>query len=200
MIRCQRCRTPIVQPLTGRRRRTCSDPCRAALARRRRRSRPAWSTSATAEWYTPPDVFEALAAQHGPFELDPATDPRSPIWALVPAHYTAHDDGLRRPWHGRVWLNPPYGRMIGLWVARAAAAVASGEAELVCALVPARTDTRWFRAALDAGAEVDFLPGRVRFVRPDGTPGQAPFASCVLVFRDGAGVTKRGATDVQVSP
>lgn len=36
---CAICRRPIAQPTTGRRRITCSDPCRAQLARDRRHLR-----------------------------------------------------------------------------------------------------------------------------------------------------------------
>ncbi|HUZ23794.1 MAG TPA: hypothetical protein VMV07_08510 [Streptosporangiaceae bacterium] len=45
--------------------------------------------------------------------------------------YTAADDGLAQPWKGRVWLNPPYGHVIGQWMARARGEVAAGHAERV---------------------------------------------------------------------
>ena len=61
---------------------------------------------ATSDWYTPPEIFEALGLV---FDLDPC----SPGLGLcfVPARriYTEADDGLRQPWFGTVWLNPPFG-------------------------------------------------------------------------------------------
>ncbi len=57
--------------------------------------------------------------------------------------FTREDDGLAQAWTGRVWMNPPYGRMIGEWM-RKAWESSQTTAELVVCLVPARTDTRWW--------------------------------------------------------
>ena len=45
-------------------------------------------------------------------------------------------------WTGTGWLNPPYGKTIGLWFSKAREAALAGAT--VVALIPARTDTkRW---------------------------------------------------------
>lgn len=187
------CRTPIVQPDTGRPRRYCSDACRARAYRARER-RPAYARSDSDEWYTPVEVFGELAERYGPFDLDPATCPASPLWPLIPAHYTQADDGLARPWHGRVWVNPPYSNNAG-WVRRAIRAFTMGEVEVVVLLVPARTDTGWWAEALSAGAVACFRTGRVHFHMPSGRKGSPPFASAALVFRDAGAVTKPWPAD-----
>jgi site-specific DNA-methyltransferase (adenine-specific) len=64
-------------------------------------------------------------------------------------------------------------------MAKAAGEAASGRAELVCCLVPARVDTRWWREAATAAPLVRFFPCRLRF--GDGTDS-APFPSAVIVF------------------
>jgi len=176
----------------GRRRKTCSNACRQAVYRGRKATSLHFS-SKSVQWFTPVDVFGELAAECGGFDLDPAADPRAPIWPLVPNHYTVADDGLSKPWNGRVFLNPPYGRIIRAWMRKAADEVVAGHAALVVCLVPARPDTLWWHEALEVGAAPQFRKGRIRFVRPDGTCRDAAgFPSAVLRFRNGF-VTRRAA-------
>ena len=111
-------------------------------------------------------MVDLLVGEFGPFDLDPAADPGN---AKAAAYFT-DDDGLAQPWRGRVWLNPPYGRTIGDWLRKAAREVDQGDAELVCCLVPARVDIRWYGQAAAAASLVRLLPGRIRF----GWPGYEP--------------------------
>lgn len=159
------------------------------LYRQRKTVRAVWS-SRSHQWYTPPDrLREWEDFLGGPFELDPCADPRSPIWDLIPRHFTVEDDGLAQPWNGRVFCNPPYGRAIGDWTRKAA--LETGPSTSVVLLVPARTDTAWWHAAIAAGAHPYYLPGRIRFCRPDGSTGAgAAFPSALLVFRNADAVTK----------
>lgn len=85
------------------------------------------------EWLTPPNVIEALGA----FDLDPCAPVTRP-WKTAAQHYTALDDGLSKPWVGRVWCNPPYGLEAAKWLARCA------EHGNAMALIFARTETRMF--------------------------------------------------------
>ncbi len=134
------------------------------------------TSSKSDEWPTPAWLVDALADEFGPFDLDPAATAGN---AKAPAWYIAADDGLSLPWSGRVWLNPPYGKVIGQWMAKAASETVSGRAELVVTLVPAKVDTRWWRDAIAAASLVRIWPGRISF-GDAGCP--APFASAVLVF------------------
>lgn len=77
-----------------------------------------------------------------------------------------------------MWLNPPYGRAIGLWMAKAVAAAEAG-ATVVC-LVPSRTDTRWWHDYVLPHGQVEFIRGRLKF---GGCKNSAPFPSAVVVFR-----------------
>jgi phage N-6-adenine-methyltransferase len=115
------------------------------------------------EWYTPPEIFDALGVRFG---LDPCAPPGGLPWAPVERYYSARDDGLAQEWHGRVWLNPPYGRGIERWMRRLAAH-ANG-----IALVHSRTGTAWWREALASATAVCFIAGRVRFI--DGRTGNRP--------------------------
>jgi hypothetical protein len=126
------------------------------------------------EWYTPPEVFDALGLA---FDLDPAAPPGGVPWVPATRHLTQQDDGLSRPWRGRVWLNPPYGRQTDRWLSRLAD---HGDG---LALVFARTDTAWFQRVAARAAALCFIGGRLRFHRPDGTPGNtAPSPSLLVAF------------------
>jgi site-specific DNA-methyltransferase (adenine-specific) len=127
------------------------------------------------EWATPQPFFDRQHAEFN-FTLDACATAEN---AKCPAYYTPEQDGLAQPWTGRVWCNPPYGRAIGDWLAKARQSVEAGAAELVVCLVPARTDTAWWHEHTPA-AEVRLLRGRLRF----GTARDwAPFSSALLVFR-----------------
>jgi hypothetical protein len=32
------------------------------------------------------------------------------------AYFTKEDDGLTKEWNGNVWLNPPYGSLVGKFI------------------------------------------------------------------------------------
>lgn len=131
-------------------------------------------SSASVEWATPQDTFDELNRKWGPFELDVCATPEN---AKCPRFYTKEQDGLLLPWVGKVWMNPPYGRGIGLWVRRAYEASMQGSAQVVC-LLPARTDTNWWHDYCTKGL-VTFIRGRLKF---GGHKNPAPFPSAVVVF------------------
>jgi len=117
----------------------------------------------SSEWYTPPHVFDALGLR---FDLDPATAPGGVPWVPAERHYSAAEDGLSRPWRGRVWLKPPYGPQTAAWLRRAAE---HGDG---VALVFARTDTAWFHEIVPTASSVCFIEGRITFIGPDRRPAQ----------------------------
>ncbi len=151
-----------------------------------------WDGAATSSayhgWTTPPALLEALyPVVGGAFDLDPCSPvrrgPGAPVRAKV--SYTAEDDALSRPWRGRsVFVNPPYGRELRAWMAKARTEAETGRAGLVVALVPARTDTRWWHDHVAGKADVWLLRGRLAF--GDGSV-PAPFPSAVVVWSAQAG-------------
>lgn len=129
-------------------------------------------SSATDEWATPQDLFDQLDSEFH-FDLDVCALDSS---AKCSAYFTPEQDGLAQPWSGTCWMNPPYGDVIGGWVAKAHEAANNG-ATVVC-LVPARTDTGWWWDHC-IHAEVRFLRGRLKF---GGATSGAPFPSAVVIF------------------
>lgn len=111
------------------------------------------------EWLTPPHILDAL----GEFDLDPCAPVVQP-WPMAKRHLTVEDDGLRADWEGRIWLNPPYGTQLQLWL-RKLAWYGNG-----IALAFARTDTKMFFEHVWGKADaVLFLEGRLYFHHVDGT-------------------------------
>jgi phage N-6-adenine-methyltransferase len=131
-------------------------------------------SSKTPEWFTPQELFDKLEAEFH-FTLDPAATKEN---AKCLRFYTKEDDGLSKDWSGeRVFCNPPYGREIGKWIEKAA----MGGAEIVVALLPARTDTKYFHEYIyqKPNVEIRFLKGRLKF---GGSKNSAPFPSMLVIF------------------
>ena len=133
-------------------------------------------SSLTDEWATPQHLFDELNQEFN-FTLDACADD----WNYkVSNYYDKEQNGLIQSWTGTVWMNPPYGRTIKAWMAKAYES-ARGGATVVC-LVPARTDTAWWHDYSMKG-EIRFLRGRVKFVNRKGTGDSAPFPSAIIIFK-----------------
>lgn len=117
------------------------------------------------EWLTPPSIIESL----GPFDLDPcAPSAERRPWDMALNHYSVEDDGLKKPWFGRVWCNPPYGLEASRWLNRLAD---HGDG---IALIFARTETAMFFEHVWAKADaILFIKGRLHFHHVDGTRAAA---------------------------
>ena len=124
-------------------------------------------SSDSPEWYSPREIVDAASLALGGIDLDPCSNPGEPN---VPArrHLTAADDGLAQGWRGTVYMNPPYGRGIGEWIGKLASEHAYGNVPAAVALLPARTDTAWWRAL--PARRVCFVSGRLRFSGADAAP------------------------------
>ncbi|KQO43048.1 hypothetical protein [Methylobacterium sp. Leaf85] len=130
------------------------------------------------EWYTPPQVFEALGCS---FDLDVA--PARYGVSHVPARTFLAGDGLAEPWFGYVWMNPPFGgrKDKAPWLDR------FFEHGNGIALTPDRTSAPWFWPAWERAGAVLFTR-KIRFLRPDGSEGESPSNGTALFAAGEAGV------------
>jgi phage N-6-adenine-methyltransferase len=137
---------------------------------------------------TDPEFFAKMVERFGPFDLDAAAAPHN---AKCERFYTVADNALELPWTGRVWCNPPYSDLAA-WVAKAHFEYHVGTAKAIVMLLPAnRTEQGWWQKYIEPerdtalGPKVEFLPGRMRFIRAGATeigPNERPPFGCCLVI------------------
>lgn len=114
------------------------------------------------EWSTPPDLFAALSALYGPFDVDAAAaawNRKCTLWCgsigglSLDVVAAPLGDAFAFDWssHGRrnfsrVWCNPPYSRgSLERWVSFFRERVLVGDLPLVTMLVPHYTAEGWWR-------------------------------------------------------
>lgn len=118
------------------------------------------------EWATPQALFDEWNARLG-FTVDAAA---SDLNHKMPRYWTATDDGLSKSWAGeRPFFNPPWSN-VAPWVAK----MLRKDHLAACALLPARTDQKWYRALeFDPDTYIKHL-GRVAFRDPTGGGRMSP--------------------------
>ena len=147
----------------------------------------------SSEWYTPPDIFDALGLM---FDLDPCS-PGPDHWVPARKVFTEADDGLAQPWPpgALIWMNPPFGGRNGQvpWLRKF---IAHGNG---AGLVAARTSAGWFHDWMPRMHVLLFPKGKTKFIRPDGSIGTSPGTgvvffgmgdvACDALLRSGLGMT-----------
>lgn len=134
------------------------------------------NNGATNSWITPKEIIDEL----GPFDLDPCQCVPQP-WKCAYKSFTKTEDGLSKEWFGRVWLNPPYGKETGKWLAKMA------EHRCGIALTFARTETQMFHKYVwNRAIGFLFLEKRLHFHYPDGkrAKGNAGGPSILIAYSD----------------
>jgi phage N-6-adenine-methyltransferase len=143
----------------------------------------ATETAPESSWQTPTWLVDRIhAAFGGGIDLDPCTTEANPTratsWFYPPIY-----DGILWSWadpakrERRIFVNPPYGRTIALWMDKCADAAAGGGR--VIALVPAWTGTKWFQRAVRDATEICLVAGRIDF---NNVKGRGKFSSVLIGF------------------
>ena len=136
-------------------------------------------TSDSEEWYTPSEIVNSAISAMGGIDLDPCSNSKGSPNVPALTHFTKEDNGLNKPWGGRVYMNPPYGRVIVEWVEKVVAEYESGNTTEAILLVPARTDTKWM--AMLRTFPRCYIRGRLKF---SNSPDAAPFPSVAIYLGD----------------
>lgn len=143
------------------------------------------TSSKTNEWYTPGRYIEAAREVLGGIDLDPASCELANRTVRAARFHTKADNGLCQYWRGRVWLNPPYGKVgndsaAGIWLARLRGEFRAGRVSAGIALVNASTSEAWFQPAWDG--VVCFTDHRIRFNDEQGRPSGQPTKGNAFVY------------------
>ncbi|TKX60663.1 hypothetical protein EXE48_11870 [Halorubrum sp. ASP1] len=127
---------------------------------------------------TPEEIMSVLIGALGRlFDLDPCSGAENT--EIAKRVFTESDNGLSKPWYGRIWLNPPYSD-IDPWFDKAVSEVNSGRAEFVLALIPSYgLSADWFHDHASDASILAPIDGRLNFTNTDGA---APFASLFMAF------------------
>lgn len=135
-------------------------------------------SSKSDEWETPQSLFDELDGEFA-FTLDVAATADN---SKCGASYLG--DSLTTDWICPIegphicWMNPPYS-MCKEFIQKAYEQMEKGVTTV--ALVPSRTDTKWFHnyCYKKEGVEIRFIKGRLKF---SGSKNSAPFPSMLVIF------------------
>jgi phage N-6-adenine-methyltransferase len=126
------------------------------------------------DYSTPMDLFKKLDNEFH-FTLDVCADESN---KKVDRYFSEEDNALTKDWQGSCWMNPPY-KDLKTWVKKAYEESRKGA--VVCCLIPARTNTKWWLDYASKG-EVRFIIGRPKF---DGCVHGLPQPLVVVIFGEG---------------
>ena len=134
------------------------------------------------DWITPDSVFLPLNEEFGfTCDLAAAEDNKKCF-----SYFGKSDNGLIQEWKGVCWLNPPYGEKgskLVDWIKKAYNSCQEDASLSVVMLIPARTNTKWFRDYCMKAAEIRFIIGRPKFV---GCKHGLPQPLMIVVFKKSA--------------
>lgn len=132
------------------------------------------------EWTTPQDFFNKLHEEFN-FEIDVAATEEN---SKCEIYIDRQQDALSTSWSistepKTCWLNPPYS-MCKEFIKKAYEESLKGNT--IVALVPSRTDTKWFHEYVynKPNVEVRFVKGRLKF---GNGKNSAPFPSMIIIFK-----------------
>jgi phage N-6-adenine-methyltransferase len=133
------------------------------------------------EWHTPRQYITLARDVLGDIDLDPASNECAQETIKAHRYFDKEQNGLRWPWDGRVWLNPPYSQPLISQFMRKLLMEWDAKRVVSCiALTNNFTDTAWFSDTAAMADAICFTQGRVKFHNRNGevvqpTQGQAFF-------------------------
>lgn len=119
------------------------------------------------EWYTPAQYVDLASEVLEEIDLDPASCAFANETVKARLFFSEDDDGLTKPWHGRVWMNPPYSaELVARFTEKFVNEYNDGNITEGIVLVNNATETAWFVNMAKAASAVVFPRGRIRYQSP----------------------------------
>lgn len=163
--------------------------------------------SGNTEYFTPQYIVLAARKAMGGIDLDPASCYKANRVVHARHIYTQEDDGLSKPWFGRVWMNHPFSKgekacpptgctkkacarrgyhidrdLPGnaAWINRLVHDYRHGKIEAACCITWASMAEEWFRPLL--AFPQCFPYGRVNYLKPDGVVAGSANKGSVITY------------------
>lgn len=149
------------------------------------KGQPANYSSESEEWYTPDEYMQTVRDFFNGITLDPCSCEKANETVGAEHIFTKDDDSLTRQWHGRVFMNPPYGKdgsesVAGIFCDKAISEYKDGNAEEVIILVNSSHTQKWQRNLYDY--TVCFVDHRIKFIAGDGSENSNPTFGNIFVY------------------
>jgi ParB family transcriptional regulator, chromosome partitioning protein len=145
----------------GRPKRFCCDAHRQSYAR------DAVAEMQPNEFYTPSHIIELARAFMGGIDLDPASCELANETVGAKRFYDIKQDGLKRPWFGNIFLNPPYSRFGPPFVRKAVEEFKSWRIEQAIILLNVNhIATHWFNDAMQVAHLICLPRKRINYTSP----------------------------------
>jgi DNA N-6-adenine-methyltransferase (Dam) len=117
----------------------------------------------------------------GGIDCDPASNAHAQAWIQAATWVDWMQDGLAQPWHGRVWLNPPYGAEIGQWIDRLMHDYQQQKIDSAILLVRPAAGSAWYTRLASRFARCE-ASSRIRFVDCHGHAWKSPVHGNVFFY------------------
>jgi len=128
-------------------------------------AREVLTSSVTVEWFTPEKFVNSSRNVMGSIDLDPASCASANEVIRATAYFDKASDGLKQPWNGNVFLNPPYGRGgQSDWTKKLIKEYENQNITSAICLVNSATGNKWFQPLWQY--PICFPTGRIKFISP----------------------------------
>ena len=143
--------------------------------------REALTSSETQEWYTPSEYIVLAREVMSTIDLDPASNETAQQWIQAKQYYTFSDNGLLKPWFGCVWLNPPYGGQVRLWIEKMIEEYEHDHLEQGILLVKPAVGSSWYQLLSSRFPRCE-PHKRIRFIDETGKQQDSPVHGNVFFY------------------